>query len=201
MSLFLETIKIINGRRMNLSGHNQRMNSTRKDVFHTTDILDLRSIIQVPENYSSGLVKCRVIYGKDIEKIEFSNYSFRNPRTFKLIFEDNVTYQYKLLDRERLNHLFSQRNLADDIIIVKKGLITDSYYANLAFKKDNNWYTPTKPLLEGTIRKKLIDSGKLIPKDITPEDLFLYDELKIINAMTGWNRHPSIAISNKTIFF
>jgi 4-amino-4-deoxychorismate lyase len=201
MSLFLETIKIINGRRMNLPGHNMRMNKTRQDVFNVSDALDLRTIIQVPEKYCAGLVKCRVIYGKVIEKIEFSQYTFSNPRSFQLIFDDEISYDYKLLDRERLIQLFSQRNSADDIIIVKKGLITDAYYANLALKKEGIWYTPAKPLLKGTTRKRLVDKGKLVLHNITPDELLQFEELKIINAMTGWSSHPSVEISKTTIFF
>ncbi len=201
MSLFLETIKIINGKRMYLDGHSARMNKTRKDLFKVSDTIDLKKIINVPQEFALGLVKCRVIYGRDIENIEFSDYEFRNPRTFRLVFDEEIIYNYKSTDRERLNFLFSQRKEADDILIVKNGLITDTYYANVVMKKDGRWYTPAKPLLEGTARERYIQNGKIVPADISPDELFQYGEIKIINAMTGWTLHSPVKLSRNSIFF
>ena len=50
MSLFIETIRIENGRIHNLSYHNRRMNETRRNVLCQTDVLDLNDYIR-PVNY------------------------------------------------------------------------------------------------------------------------------------------------------
>ena len=51
MSLFIETIRIENGRIHNLSYHNRRMNETRRNVLCQTDVLDLNDYIR-PVNLS-----------------------------------------------------------------------------------------------------------------------------------------------------
>ena len=92
MSLFLETIKINNGRRINLEGHNRRMNTTRNRHFHEIRDIDLRDQIQVPQPFKQGIVKCKVVYGRKIESIEFEPYFFRNPRSFCLVEVNQFSY-------------------------------------------------------------------------------------------------------------
>lgn len=192
MSLFLETIKINNGRRENLDGHSRRMNKTRNAHFHEIRNIDLEDVIEVPQQYRQGIVKCRVTYGRKIEMVEFENYVFRNPRSFQLVSADHIDYSFKSADREPLTTLFNAKGRADDIIMVKNNHITDSYYANLAFLKDGIWHTPSKPLLTGTFRQKLVDNKKLVLANITPSDLGRYEEVKIFNALTEWEMHPPV---------
>lgn len=195
MSLFLETIKINNGRRINLEGHNKRMNHTRNRHFHEIRNLDLRGLLEVPSQYKKGIVKCRVVYGRKVESIGFSPYEFKNPINFQIVDADHINYDYKAEDRNELKALFDQRRNADDIIMVKNGKITDSYYANLAFERDGQWFTPQSPLLQGTQRTKLINQGKLIEIDINVDDIEHFDHFKIFNAMTEWTMCEAIEVS------
>lgn len=199
--LFLETIKINNGRRINLDGHNSRMNYTRNRHFHEIMNIDLKDEIIVPEDFKSGIVKCRVIYGRKIEKIEFEPYIFKNPRIFQVVDADHVVYPFKSKNRKILTDLYIQKGIAHDIILVKNNLITDSYYANLAFSINDKWYTPKKPLLMGTQRTKLIQMGKISEIDIPIDELFKYESLKIFNAITEWGMHAPIHINSKNILF
>ncbi len=199
MSLFLETIKINNGRRYHLDEHNSRMNYTRNRHFHEIRDIDLREVIDVPDKYEEGLVKCRITYGRKIEKIEFENYSFRNPRTFKVIQADHITYDYKFADRSALENLFSRKGSADDILLIKNGLLTDSFYANIALLKDGIWYTPEKPLLKGTCRMRLLDNDNLVEARIHVEETMQYERLKIYNAMIGWTGHESVEINEVSV--
>jgi len=201
MSLFLETIKINNGRRINLDGHNRRMNFTRNRHFHEIRDIDLRDEIEVPTEYEIGIVKCRVSYGRKVEKVEFEPYIFRNPQSFKLVNADHIDYKYKSADREALQELFAMKGEADDIIMVKDGLITDSYYANLVLLKDQVWYTPAKPLLQGTFRSKMLENEKLVEIDINEEELPYYEEIKIVNALTEWEMHKGVQVLiGKTVY-
>ena len=72
MSLFIETIRIENGRIHNLSYHNRRMNETRRNVLCQTDVLDLNDYIR-PVNYRER-TKCRVEYDVDIRPITSAQY-------------------------------------------------------------------------------------------------------------------------------
>ena len=199
MSLFIETIKINNGRRINLDGHNHRMNFTRNRHFHEIRNLDLREAIEVPTKFSFGIVKCRVIYGRKIEKIEFEHYKFKNPRSFFLVFSNEIDYNYKFVERESLDKLYTQKK-ADDILIVKNGLFTDSYYANIALLKNGIWYSPKEPLLKGTFREKLIKNKKIVLKDIPYESIYNFEKIKIFNAMTEWEMHQPVDINTDTIY-
>ena len=95
-------------------------------------------------------------------------------------------YRYKYADRKILEELFAQRGEADDILITRDGWITDTSIANIAFRKDDRWYTPSIPLLAGTTWKRLIATGILIPRPIHQSDVHHYDAIKIFNAMSGW---------------
>jgi len=77
-------------------------------------------------------------------------------------------------------------------------LVTDSYYANIALFDGNNWYTPSRPLLEGTKRMKYLENGKLKRKDITVEDLKNFTKISLFNAMIPLGK---IEISTKNIIF
>ena len=74
----------------------------------------------------------------------------------------------------------------DDIIIEKKGFITDTSIANLAFYDGEQWFTPKNPLLEGTMRAKLLDEGFLQTREIKRSEISHYTKVALMNAMIGF---------------
>ena len=54
---------------------------------------------------------------------------------------------------------------------------------NLAFLKNNIWYTPKKPLLKGTKRSSLLDNDLIVEKQITKDEVQSYEAVRIFNAM------------------
>jgi len=133
--------------------------------------------------YYTGLYKLRVIYSDKIEEIEFIPYTLRKIDNVKLIFNDEIDYTYKYLDKNPFNNLLAQKGTCDDIIIVKKGLITDASFANLVFFDGREYHTPSSPLLRGTKREELLDKKVISEKIITPDDLHNYIKAYFINAM------------------
>ena len=89
--------------------------------------------------------------------------------SFKIIHAD-IEYPLKYEDRHEINHLFGQKGDADEIIIIKNGLVTDTSIANLAFFDKGQWITPAQPLLNGTTRQRLLDENKIICADIPYEE-------------------------------
>ena len=81
--------------------------------------------------------------------------------------------------------MFSKRGLCDDIIIVKNGNLTDSSYSNLAFNDGSKWITPSTPLLTGTRRGQLIESGELYEEELKVSDLKYFHSCSLINALNG----------------
>ena len=191
MCLLLETIKLEDGKLANLSFHQLRFDEARRKLFHK-DPISLEHEIAIPEQAKSGLFRCRITYAEKIEKIEFLPYQFREIKLLKLVHDDEINYQYKYADRERLSYLFSLRGECDDIIIIKNGKATDSYTGNLLFADGETWFTPRNPLLKGTQRHRLLESGLIVEKTITEEDIHSYEKVGIINAFYTLETMPVI---------
>lgn len=195
-SEFLETIKIIDAKPMHLSYHQKRYESVLK-YFAIDKYKKLEEFINPPKK---GLYRCRLIYTpQDAQKIdvEYIKYEKRDIKTLKLIYDDTIEYSFKSTNRVELNKLFEKREEADDILIVKDGLITDTSIANIAFF-DGVWKTPKKPLLKGTTRQRLLDDGKLVEVDIKPKDLKNFSKVALLNAMIDFD---IIADENKKDVF
>ena len=180
--LLLETIKCENGTVHNLPYHQKRVDKSRKDLFGLEDKLELSSILQAPKK---GLYRCRVIYARTLVSIEYIPYIEKNIHTLKII-SSTIDYHYKYADRSKLDLLLQANPDADEIIIEQNGLITDTTIANIAFYDGNKWLTPEKPLLEGTMRAKLIDEGFLHPKKILSSEIDQYQQVALTNAMIGF---------------
>ncbi len=178
---FIESIAIKDGVAELLSYHQARMDYTYQHFFQKNNPHDLSELIQtVPE---SGLYKFRVVYDEDIQEITSERYLAKPIRTLELVEGSGIDYSFKYEDRSALDELYHSRSRGDDIIIVQNGLITDSYYANLAFWDGERWVTPTNPLLKGTRRQFLLNAGTLYEQEITVEQPGIYQKMCLINAM------------------
>ena len=107
---------------------------------------------------------------------------------------DTLTYDHKYLDRSSLTGLIN-RDLADDILIVREGCVTDSSYANIVFTDGRQWLTPDTPLLPGTMRERLLRDGIIEAERITVDTLGRFTHFRLINAMLGFDS-PLLPIEN-----
>jgi 4-amino-4-deoxychorismate lyase len=189
-----ETIKIIGGEPQNLSLHDERMNRSRRNLFAKHDLIKLSEYITVPDDAKERVTKCRVIYSASVNSITFSPYTPATINTLKIVDGGSMVYNYKYLDRTGLTSLID-KSVADDVLIVKKGNITDSSYANIVFTDGQHWFTPDTPLLYGTMREFLLRSGAIKEHRITINDLDHYTHFRLINAMLGFEA-PLLPVSN-----
>ena len=177
-TLYFETIKCFKKKVYNITYHNERIAKTIGKNINLGEYIN---------PISTELLKCKVIYSKDgIIDIQYAPYTPKNQKTFKLIEANHLDYKSKYLDRTTINSLLKSKNSADDIIIIQNELATDTSIANIAIKKNNQWFTPTKPLLEGTTRNRLIKKGFLKEFPITTKDLLEAESFAIMNAMIGF---------------
>lgn len=183
MSLFVESLKCLDGKPQNTGFHNDRMNATRLEVYGRKDLLDLEKIIVVPDNIRSAIVKCRVVYEADVLNFNCSLYLVRRPKSLKMVYDDNIDYHYKFEDRTGLENLLRQRDIYDDILIIKQGLITDASSANVVFFDGTRYVTPASPLLKGTKRQQLLEKGIIHEEELKLKDLPRFKEVCLINAM------------------
>jgi len=195
MSRLIESIKVSNGEFCNLAWHQQRVNNALSELGAKHHKLPLNEIT-VPGEFVNGIYKCRIVYDVSaIHSCTFEKYKPKQINKLQLVFSDEIDYRLKWENRDAINSLFAQRESADDIIIVKNKKITDSSYANLLFKKNQQWFTPSQPLLHGIIRHKLLSENKIIPMDISYTDIAAFESCKLINAMLEFDG-PEIAVTD-----
>jgi 4-amino-4-deoxychorismate lyase len=177
--MLFETIRVENGEFQNLKLHQWRVNWSREKIGFSNLFLELP---KPPEN---GIFRCRVTYYKQIEKVEFIPYELRIPKNFTPVFCEDIKYDLKSLNREDIDLLKKEK---EEIIIVRKNLITDTSIANIYFFDENleKWITPKSPLLRGTFREKLLRSGKVLEKDISFKEARKFSKMGLSNAMTGF---------------
>lgn len=181
--VFFESIKIIDRKIQNVFYHNQRFNKTRKEIFGVNSLTDLEDLIAIPNDLSTGEIKCRVFYGRQIEGIEFDRYIPRKISSLKLTESDDIDYSYKYANRTKINELFDQKGNWDDVLIIKKGMITDTSSANVVFWDGSQWLTPANPLLKGTKRQLYIDKKIIQEVELNKNDIYDFEYLALINAM------------------
>ncbi|HHH19730.1 MAG TPA: hypothetical protein ENK86_04390 [Campylobacterales bacterium] len=189
-----ETIKIKDGRIHDIKWHNQRCNRTRRELFGEKKALELQYFITPPDK---GLYRCRITYHKQVTKIEYIPYTIRTLESFKIV-QSHLDYAYKYSNRTELEHLKNQHPDVDEIIIEKNGVITDTSIANLAFYDGQQWITPSTPLLEGTVRAKLLSEQFLIPKVIKSDELKHFSYVALMNAMIGFRIQKNSTIYDLT---
>lgn len=184
MCQFIETIRIEEGKAVNLAFHNYRFNRTRRDLFACNLPINLADHIH-PEQYTER-TKCRVAYQEEVEHVDYQSYTLRPVKSLKMVTAEKLDYAYKSSDRQKLNELFRQKGEADDILIIRDGLLTDTSIANIALWNGTQWETPEAPLLAGTMRASLLGKGQIVPAVIRPQDLSRYSLIRVFNAMIGF---------------
>ena len=166
----------------NLPYHNARLNATRRHFFGDVPEIDLASFIHATGK--AGRTRCRVTYSGQVAGVEYFPYHIRPIRRLRMVEADGVDYHYKYADRTVLDKLLELRGEADDVLIVQNGLLTDTTFTNIALWDGAKWFTPARPLLEGTKRKLLLDQGLLIPEDIPAHGVVgCYQSICLFNAM------------------
>ena len=191
--MLLETIKIENRLICNLEWHNARLNNSRNTLLGLQESLDLSTIIKLPDDLGDGTYRCRVLYGQEIDEIQFIPHHSRLVKSLRMIHCNNINYGFKYADRSRLEELFEMRGECDEILIVKEGYITDTSISNIIFRQsDGRWLTPVTPLLQGTMRTYLLETGQIAEAVIRPEDLPLFTEARMINCMMDLESSPAI---------
>lgn len=181
MCRYIETIRIEKGRLRNIAYHDRRMNEVRREVWGVDRSVSLETYIDASP-YEER-TRCRVTYGRDVESVEFFPYQIRPVHSLQLVRGGQIEYRRKRVDRSELNALFACRGEADDVLIVRGGLLTDTSIANIALGDGTGWYTPASPLLEGTQRACLLDAGMIRPLDIHADDLSRFQKIRLFNAM------------------
>jgi len=195
MSLLIESIKLLDGQFQNLFYHEQRMNRALKMLCGVQEHFDLEEFLHQIQKPEQGLYKCRIEYDDLSRQLEFVSYQPKIIKSLRIVEHDRISYEFKFKDRKLINRLYELRKDADDILIVKKGYVTDSSYANIVFRRGKRWFTPWSALLKGTMRTKLLERNLIYEEEIRVEDISSFESFKLINAMLEFDG-PEIEVSN-----
>jgi 4-amino-4-deoxychorismate lyase len=183
MSLLIESIKLLDGEFRNLFHHDQRMNRSLKMLTGVNEHFQLEEFLNEIERPRTGLYKCRIVYDDQMKDVEFIPYTPKAINSLRIVEHDRIHYEFKYVDRKAIDRLYELRREHDDILIVKRGLVTDASYSNIVFKKGKRFYTPWSCLLKGTMRQNLLERDLIIEEEIRKEDIKTFDSFKLINAM------------------
>jgi len=201
----VETIQLKNGWFYNLPLHELRMNMTMKELFGNNSYIEIEAVLRKylseyiaknGEDCLQGKHKCRLLYTKEINSVEIETYEMKRIKSLQMVYDDEFDYTYKSTDRTALQKLFAQRKNADDILIIKHGLVTDTSFANILFFDGETWFTPKHPLLKGTKRQLLLNTGVIEERDIKPQDIPGYKKARIVNAMIDFEDEVEIKCDN-----
>jgi 4-amino-4-deoxychorismate lyase len=191
----IETIKIVDGIPQNLKWHQLRFTSSISQYYGKRSTYKLEDLLLVPEEYSVGIVKARFSYNAAEYLWKFEPYVLQEINSLKIIYDDNIDYKLKYSDRSDLKNLYQKKGECDDILIVKKGMITDTSYCNIVFFDGTNWITSRFPLLKGTCRERLLHQKKIQEEIIKPDQLDSFKSFKLINAMRDLNDIKALPVS------
>lgn len=192
--IFIETVKVKNGVFLDPQLHEERIFRTTLHFFSKPLVVQLTDDM-IPLDLRIGVVKCRIVYSKEVISIDFESYKIRSIQRLALVEDNYIDYNFKYHNREAINRLLAHRNDCDDILIVKNSLVTDTSYSNIVFKNlDSQLYTPSSSLLAGTKRQKLIDAGIIHEREIYVNDIDSYLGVYLINAMIDIEDNVFVAI-------
>lgn len=189
MCPFVETIRVEEGMPHNIGYHQQRMARTMRRFFPDAHVSSLATVLAARKWSADITWKVHVEYdASGITLVKADEYHIRHITRLRLVLCNDIDYAYKSADRRCLEALAAQRGEADEVVIVKNGLLTDTSYSNIALFDGSQWVTPRQPLLRGTMRQSLLDAGVLTEQDIKAEDWDHFRQVSLINAMMPLGR-------------
>lgn len=202
--ILLETIRITDGSVRLLPLHLDRMRRSCMELFGSAPPDPEPSLNTLPAEFSQGTVKCRITYSTCIHSVEFRHYTPRRIQKLRTVIDDAAEYHIKHADRSRLDALGARKEDADEILIVRNGLLTDTTFSNIICICRDKLITPARPLLEGVMRRKLIENGTVVEADISPDMLTDGNKagitgIMLINAMLPPGSTPVISLSDITV--
>lgn len=191
-----ESISVLDGEIQNAEFHIKRFEQSYRKFFWENPKYDLLDAIEISGAYRKGQVKLRVSYGREHKEFSLHHYKKREIKSLKLVRSDAIEYDIKFQERSNLDALFELKDDCDDVLIVKNGCITDASYANIVFFDGDRWFTPSSPLLKGTMRANLLHEGLIAERIIKEYELSQFIGFQLINAMLGFNDQQSLPIKN-----
>lgn len=183
-AMFLETLKVVDGRIHYLAWHQARLNHTRRLCLQQTQALNLSPFLNdMPQQ---GVYRCRVRYAHTVEQVSYHAYTPKPMHSLQFVECADLDYRFKYAERHYFQQLLDRYPDVSDVIVTQSGQITDSTIANLAFWRAGQWFTPQHYLLAGTTRQRYVAAGYVTVLPITQAMLPYFSHIALLNAMLGF---------------
>lgn len=193
--LFTEVFRIDDGHVPDITYNKARMKATGLAFGFDAPVPDVCDS-DVPRCMRRGVVKGRILYGREIVEVSFSRYERKDIRSLMVVDGGAVDYSFKYADRSCLATLYAMRRFCDDVLIVKDGMVCDTSFCNILLDDGQRLVTPSTCLLPGTRRQALIDSGTVAVADVSVGELHRYRAVLLVNAMMGTDDCMSVPVGN-----
>jgi len=191
-----ESVCIENSQIKNAAYHEARFNKSYIQQYKTHPTYTLFDGIHLTNLDDTLKYKLRIGYKQNGTRYSISEYENNIATALKLVSDDTISYALKKNNRKKLNALFLQRGEADDVLIIKNGLVTDASYSNILFFDGKQIVTPTTPLLEGTCRARLLAINRIVEKSISVDELQNFESFQLINALNDFDKTRWVPITN-----
>ena len=185
---FFETLCVFNGEIQLPELHQQRYQKTCRSYYGTPPSEDLLDKLTIPLIFQQGHVKLKLWYNESSREATFSFYPYLPLNSLQCVEAPAINYALKYSDRSALDALKKQKGTCDDVLILQHGMVRDTSYANICFWTGTRWLTPKTPLLAGTKRQHLLETGQIHCTEITTDDFSGFTHFKLINAMRNFTQ-------------
>lgn len=176
-----ESIRVEGGQLHLLHYHQDRMARAYNQLYKKKCPWKLEAmLLNLPR---TGLHKLRFLYNDQNFSYEIASYQTRTITSLKLFEIGDYRYDLKFTNRSFLNEAFSLRGSCDDVLMTRKGYITDTSYCNIILFDGVQWVTPAQPLFEGVQRQFLLDQKTIVSQQIHTSELNNFQSFMLVNVM------------------
>ncbi len=180
---FLESVGVYDGQAPLLPYHQARVDRTFAAFYPRQKPLDLVSLWEKTD-FPAGKLKWRIPYNAREAEPQIQPFTERNIEQLQIVVDDSIEYAYKFTERDRLDALYEEKvDDADEILIIRNGLLTDAYYYNVVIKMGSDLLTPRQPLLPGVMRAYCLENEQIQLANIQLADLYKSEGVYLINAL------------------
>lgn len=191
-----ESVCIENSQIKNADYHEARFRKSYIQQYKTHPTYSLFDGIHLTNLDNTLKYKLRIGYKQNGTRYSISEYENSIATSLNLVTDDTISYTLKKNNRKKLNALFLQRGEADDVLIIRNGLVTDASYSNILFFDGKQIVTPSTPLLEGTCRARLLAKNSIVDKSISVDDLQNFESFQLVNALNDFDESRWIPIQH-----
>lgn len=191
-----ESIRVEGGQTFLLDYHQDRVERSYHELYKNKCSWKLASML--PNLPPTGKHKLRFLYNENAFSFEIAPYKTKSISSLKLLEIDAFTYDLKFTDRSFLNNALDQRGKCDDVLLTRKGYLTDTTYCNVLLHDGSDWVTPAEPLFKGVQRQYLLDQKQIISRRIHIHDLKQYNGFQLVNALNPFDKNLKIPLDFKT---